>query len=418
LHLRPRLNQKARPGKGFLINFPTRKFWSPPARKIVSDQSELIFSYKTSVLILTFAAVKFGNQPLDLVIIGRSILSSVENPSAELYRGLINELAQRGHRTTFLELHEPGKKYVRDMLKSPYCEVWTYASTDQLIEEYSYAIQSADVVLMGSMVMDTNRIAEWIAEEARGVTVYYDTNLSATIDHLQCRQDNTAFCLSAENLRHFNLFLSTTGGPFLENLARSYEIPVARPLYESVDPFSFYRTDADKNYDLGFIGNFKSDREQSLNSMLLGPARYTPNRKFSLAGSGYAKLDWPRNLTYLEYLPETNLVDFYNRQHCSLVLSRADRRRMGYTPTRRLLAAAACGVPVLTDGWDGIDYFFEPHREVFCVNDEQDVLAVLYGKEETSRRKLGGEARKRILAQHTTSHRAEQLLAYLAEIVD
>jgi hypothetical protein len=128
--------------------------------------------------------VKLETKPLDLVIIGRSILSSVGNPTAELYRGLINELAQRGHRTTFLEFHAPGQKYVRDMLKSPYCEVWTYSSTDQLINEYSYAIQSADVVLMGSMVNDTDRIAEWIAEEARGITIYYDTNLSATIDHL------------------------------------------------------------------------------------------------------------------------------------------------------------------------------------------------------------------------------------------
>lgn len=362
--------------------------------------------------------MKFGTIPLDFVIIGRSILSSAENPTAELYRGLINELAQRGHRTTFLEWHEPGKKYVRDMLKSPYCDVWTYASTDQLLGEYSYTIQSADVVIMGSMVQDTNRIAEWIAEEARGITVYYDTNLSATIDHLQCRQDNSAFCLSAENLRHFNLFLSTTGGPFLENLAKTYGIYQARPLYESVDPYSFYRTDAEKSYDLGFIGNYKEERGELLKDMLLGPAYRTPNRKFSLSGSGYPAAEWPKNLTYLEYLPETNLVDFYNRQHCSLVLSRADRRRMGFTPTRRLLAAAACGVPVLTDHWDGIDTFFEPHREIFCVNDEQDVLAVLYGQEEGHRRKIGGEARKRILEQHTTSHRAEELLNYLAEITD
>ena len=362
--------------------------------------------------------MKFGSQPLDIVIIGRSILSATENPTAELYRGLINELAQRGHRTTFLEWHEPGKKYVRDMLKSPYCEVWTYGSTDQLFEEYRYAIAAADVVRMGSMVQDTNRIAEWIAEEARGVTVYYDTNLSATIDHLHCRQDNTAFCLSADNLRHFNLFLSTTGGPFLENLAKSYDIGFARPLYESVDPYSFYRTDTDKSYDLGFIGNYKADRRELIESMLLTPARTTPNRRFTLAGGGYHDLVRPRNLTYLEYLPETNLVDFYNRQHCTLVLSRADRRRMGYTPTRRLLAAAACGVPVLTDQWDGIDYFFEPHREVFCVNDEHGVLDVLYGKDEEHRRKLGGEARRRILDQHTTGHRADELLQYLSEVVD
>ena len=361
--------------------------------------------------------MKFGAQPLDLVIIGRSILSSEANPTAGLYRGLINELAHRGHRTIYLEYHEPGKKYVRDMLKSPYCEVWTYGSTDQLFEEYSYAIQSADVVLMGSMVQDTNRVAEWIAEEARGVTVYYDTNLSATIDHLHCQQDNSAFCLTADNLRHFNLFLSTTGGPFLENLAKRYDLGFARPLYESVDPYSFYRTDTDKSYELGFIGTYKSDRKTLLEATLLGPARTTPNRKFTLAGSGYDEAELPRNVTYLEHLPGTNLVDFYNRQHCSLVLSRADRRRMGYTPTRRLLAAAACGVPVLSDAWDGIDYFFEPHRELFCVDNEQDVLDVLYGQDETVRNKIGSAARQRVMAQHTVGHRAEELLEYLDEVV-
>lgn len=351
-------------------------------------------------------------------MIGRSILSAAANPTAVVYRGLINELAHRGHRTTYLEHQPPGQAVLRDMLRSPYCEVWTYATTGQLLSEYEFAIRAADVVILGSMVEDTNRIAEWIAEEAHGVTVYYDTNLIATIDHLQCRQDNSAYCLSAENLRHFNLFLSTTGGPFLEDLATTYDIGFARPLYESVDPYTYYRTDNDRSYDLGFLGHHKPDRAELVENLLFGPAHRTPNRRFSLAGGGYADLELPRNLTYLEYLPETNLVDFYNRHHSTLVLSRADRRRMGFTPTRRLLAAAACGVPVLTDRWDGLDTFFEPHREVFCVGDEQDVLNVLYGQEEATRQKLGAAARQRILAQHTTARRAEELLGYLGEVVD
>jgi spore maturation protein CgeB len=363
-------------------------------------------------------SVKFGTNPLDLVIIGKSVLSSQENTTAELYRGLINELAQHGHRTTFLERIIPGKKQVRDMLRSPYCQVWTYEDLDSLQSEYSLAISSADIVMMGSGVDFAEDIAIWIAEEAKGITIYYDTNLSRTIDSLVAAE-KVGDCLSCRTIGNFNLFLSTTGGPTLEKLAKENDISFARPLYESVDPYTFYRTDGEKSYDLGFIGNFKSDRANLLDSLLLKPARFTPNRQFSLAGGGYSiDDDWPSNLTYLEYLPETNLVDFYNRQQCSLVISRTDRSRMGFTPTRRLLAAAACGVPVLTNQWDGLDYFLEPSREVFCVSTQQDVLDILYGTDESHRIKVGTEARKRILAQHTISHRAEQLLGYLAEVTD
>ncbi|WP_173021343.1 glycosyltransferase [Lewinella sp. W8] len=362
--------------------------------------------------------MKFGNRQLDLVMIGNSILSSYGNPVAELYRGLINELAQYGHRTTFLERENKDKYQYRDMLRSPYCEVWTYQDTDQLLSEYRRAIQSADVVILGNGVEESDRIAAWIAEEARGITVYYDSNLARTIKNLEGALA-VGDCLSCRTVSNFNLFLSTTGGPALSRLKKVHDVSFPRPLYESVDPYTFYRTDTERQYDLGFIGNHKAERAAQMEDMLFSPARFTPNRQFSLAGGGYDKQEnWPRNLTYLEYLPETNLVDFYNRQRCMLVISRADRKELGFTPSRRLLTAAACGVPVLTEDWEGLEEFFEPHREVFCVNDKQGVLDVLYGTEESHRNRVGAEARRRILGQHTISHRAQQLLEYLDEVAD
>ena len=362
--------------------------------------------------------MKFGDLPLDLVIIGRSILSSVDNPSAGLYRGLINELAQHGHRTTFLEHSPPAKVQVRDMLRSPYCQVWTYPDTQHLLDEYTLAIQAADVVMMGSGVDDAEEIAVWISEEARGLTIYYDTDLARTKASLNAAK-KLGDCLSCRTIVNFNLFLSTTGGPALAELAKENGLGYARPLYESVDPFDFYRTDAAKTYELGFIGNYKEDRADILGRLLFEPAAYTPGRNFALAGSGYTDRDaWPSNMTYLPHLPETNLVDFYNRQLCTLVVSRADRRRMGYTPTRRLLAAAACGVPVLTSHWNGLESFLEPDREVYTVDDREGVLGVLYGTDESRRRKMGTRARQRILREHTITRRAQQLLDYLTDVTD
>jgi spore maturation protein CgeB len=375
-------------------------------------------SLSSSCSLHYLSAVKFGNRQLDLVMIGRSILSSHGNPAAELYRGLINELAQYGHRTTFLEKENLDRFQYRDMLRSPYCEVWTYRDTEQLLAEYRRAIQSADVVILGNGVEESDRIAAWIAEEARGITVYYDSNLARTIKNLEGALA-VGDCLSCRTVSNFNLFLSTTGGPELQKLKKVHDVSFPRPLYESVDPYNFYRTDSERQYDLGFIGHHKQERAAQLEQMLIAPAKFTPNRQFSLAGSGYVnRNEWPRNLTYLEYLPDTNLVDFYNRQRCMLVISRTDRKELGYTPSRRLFAAAACGVPVLTEKWEGLEEFFEPHREVFCVKDQQGVLDILYGTEESHRQRVGYEARRRILDQHTISHRAQQLLEYLDEVAD
>ena len=362
--------------------------------------------------------MKFGAQPLEIVIIGRSILSSLANPTAGLYRGLINELAQQGHRTTFLEHQPPGFVVMRDMLRSPYCQVITYVDTEQLHNRHTERVRRADVVMMGSGVDDAENIAIWIAEEAPGVTVYYDADLHRTKTSLQAAK-KLGDCLSCRTMVNFNLYLSTTGGPALDQLAKENGLSFAKPLYESVDPFDFYRTDTDATYELGFIGRYRDDRAETLGELLFEPATLTPNRNFVLAGSGFDDRDqWPDNITYLEHLPETNLVDFYNRQTCTLVISRADRIEMGYTPTRRLLAAAACGIPVLTTAWDGMAEFLEPGREVYTVSDHHDVLHVLYGTDEQHRQRTGAAARRRILEEHTIPRRAQQLLDYLREATD
>ncbi len=364
--------------------------------------------------------MNFSDQTLDLVIIGQSILSSRGNPSAQLYRGLINELSHHGHRTTYLEPAEATAAVPRDMLKSPYCEVWTYDSVDILLQEYLPTISSADLVMLGSGVAETDRIARWIAEEARGLKLFYDSDLSKTLHCLD--HDAAAGCdtrLSRDSIGAFDLYLSTTGGPALERLRREFGVKAAKPLYESIDPFSFYRMDIDKTYDLGFIGSYKAERDALLADLLLKPAEITPNRRFVLAGSGYPHdAHWPDNLTYLEHLPETNRVDFYNRQSCTLILSHSDRRLHGHTPPRQLLAAAACGVPILTENWDGLGEFFEDKHEIFEVKGQQDVLDVLYGTDEHTRRRIGANARERVLADHTTANRTRQLMQYWEEIAD
>ncbi len=82
---------------------------------------------------------------------------------------------------------------------------------------------------------------------------------------------------------------------------------------------------------------------------------------------------------------------------------------MGYCPSGRLFEAAACGVPAITDAWEGIEAFFRPGEEILVARSAGDVVAaVSRSREELAR--IGHAARQRALEEHTADRRAIELL--------
>jgi spore maturation protein CgeB len=64
--------------------------------------------------------------PLRIVIIGLSITSSWGNGHATTYRGLVRELAARGHDLLFLERDLEWYAANRDLPKPPHCRTALY----------------------------------------------------------------------------------------------------------------------------------------------------------------------------------------------------------------------------------------------------------------------------------------------------
>ncbi len=94
-------------------------------------------------------------------------------------------------------------------------------------------------------------------------------------------------------------------------------------------------------------------------------ARNWPSGQFVVAGPQYpAEIDWPVNVERIEHLPPGQHRHFYNSQRYTLNITRTDMVRAGYSPSVRLFEAAACGVSIISDWWDGLDTFFEPGREI------------------------------------------------------
>jgi spore maturation protein CgeB len=85
---------------------------------------------------------------------------------------------------------------------------------------------------------------------------------------------------------------------------------------------------------------------------------------------------------------------------------------MGWCPSGRLFEAAACGAPILSDAWDGLDAFFNPGEEVLLVSQPGDVVAAL-DCDDAELRRMAARARERTLAEHSSAERARELVGLL-----
>jgi spore maturation protein CgeB len=84
----------------------------------------------------------------------------------------------------------------------------------------------------------------------------------------------------------------------------------------------------------------------------------------------------------------------------------------GYSPSVRIFEAAACGTPLISDPWDGLDTVLRDGTEIVVAASPQDVVRCL-AMPDDQRRAIAGAARARVLAEHTAEHRAAELEAYL-----
>jgi spore maturation protein CgeB len=86
----------------------------------------------------------------------------------------------------------------------------------------------------------------------------------------------------------------------------------------------------------------------------------------------------------------------------------------GYCPSGRLFEAAACGAPIVSDAWPGLERFFTPGDEILVARSTADAIAALETPD-AERQAIARRARERTLAEHTAAHRAATLLAALEQ---
>lgn len=355
-------------------------------------------------------------RPLRLVFIGLSLSSAWGNGHATTYRALLRALARRGHDILFLEQDQPWYAENRDLPDPDFCRMALYSGPSGLTAHRA-EIAAADAVIVGSYVADGVAVSAWVQTVAAGVTAFYDIDTPVTLAKLE--RDDFEY-LSPDLIPGFDLYLSFTGGPTLAHLVHHYGAAEAHPLYCSVDAEA-YRPDpaALPRYDLGYLGTYSPDRQPRLDKLLLEPARALPDLRFVVAGSQFPRdIHWPRNVTHIEHVPPRDHCAFYNSCRFTLNVTRADMVRAGYSPSVRLFEAAACGTPIISDCWAGIETILTPGTEICLAEHSGEVIELLARCPEPRRRSIGEAARQRVLAEHSSDRRAAGLEEVLRRRID
>jgi spore maturation protein CgeB len=352
---------------------------------------------------------------MKVVILGLSITSSWGNGHATTFRGLVRELVRRDHEVTFLERDQPWYAANRDLPNPPWGATLLYGSVDELRERHGDAVRDADLVIVGSYVTEGVAVGDWVQQEANGIKAFYDIDTPVTLAKI-ARGDHEY--LHPRQIRGYDLYLSFTGGPTLQRLEREFGSPRARALYCSFDPELYFPEPQPLAWDLGYMGTYSDDRQPSVEALLLEPARRHPQGRFIVAGPQYPGTErWPANVTHQPHLPPAEHRRFYNSQRFTLNVTRQDMIRAGWSPSVRLFEAAACGTPIVSDRWDGIETLLVPGREILLVDGTADVLEILQRFGEEERLRLAESARRRILGEHTAAHRAAELEGYAMELL-
>lgn len=353
---------------------------------------------------------------MKLVVFGLTISSSWGNGHATLWRGLCKALARHGCRVVFYEKDVPYYASSRDQAYVPGGELVLYREWRDVSDRAMQDVADADAAMVTSFCADGIEASDVVLDARGAVRCFYDLDTPVTL--AQLASGRRPSYLGPRALADFDVVFSFTGGGAIEALRSRLGGRQVLPLYGHVDPDTHRPAAAIGAYrsDLSYLGTYSEDRQERLESLFVESARRSPHRRFLIGGAQYPhEFPWAANIYFVRHLPPSEHPAFFSSSRLTLNVTRKPMAEMGWCPSGRLFEAAACGAPLLSDAWRGIDAFFRPGEEILLAHGTDDTVEAL-DTDDAELQRIGKRARERTLAEHTSERRARELMDAIAEL--
>lgn len=346
-----------------------------------------------------------------IAIFGLTVSSSWGNGHATLWRGLCSALAEAGHSISFFEKDVPYYRTHRDLGQPRGYALQLYSEWSEIQPRVESALTECDCAIVTSYCPDARSAADLVLENSKIFSIFYDLDTPVTLNALG--RQGTVDYIPSYGLEPFDLVLSYTGGNALLELQNRLGAKRVAPLYGSVDPSTHHRVPTDQRFtsDFSYLGTYAADRQQQLDELFLKPANQFPQKKFCIGGALYPPdFPWTGNTYFVRHVAPPEHPAFYSSSKLTLNVTRAAMAEMGYCPSGRLFEAAACGTPIVSDWWEGLDHFFQPGKEILIAKSSVDAEEAL-NLDAGELQAIARASQERTLAEHTASHRASELIS-------
>jgi spore maturation protein CgeB len=344
---------------------------------------------------------------MKIAFYGSSLLSSYWNGAATYYRGLLRDLARRGHDITFYEPDAYERQSHRDVDPPDWARVVVWPATETMALQMSKEAASADVVVKASGVgvFDELLLAHVMAAaRPDAIKIFWDVDAAATLDEIRAAGPSHPIRRALPSLD----FVLTYGGG--DPVITAYQALGARecvPVYNALDPELHFPATAEPRFrsGLSLLANRLPDRERRIEQFFLEPAGDDPDRRFLLGGSGWDTRSLPDNVKAIGHVPTRDHNAFNTSALAVLNVARDSMAAVGFSPATRVFEAAGAAACLITDAWEGIELFLTPGTEVLVARDGRDVADHLANLTPERARRIGEAARRRVLAEHTYERR-------------
>ena len=189
--------------------------------------------------------------------------------------------------------------------------------------------------------------------------------------------------------------------------ARSVDI-----VHFGVDPDVFYPVKIKKDIDFFFFGNGGSARAKNMKMMISDPSKML-NHKFVVCGRGI-----DTDLGKAQLLPPLSFLGFRNyccRSKVNLNVVRDLHAKVFATSTSRPFELAAMQCCIVSAPYNGLENWFELDKEIIVANNSKECVEIYQTliEDDEMRMNIGNAARNRVMKDHTSRHRARQIIQIL-----
>jgi spore maturation protein CgeB len=360
-----------------------------------------------------------------VVLFCHSLLSDWNHGNAHFLRGIVTELAERGHDVLVYEpreawslqnlLAEPRGREALDAVQALYPKVVPYRYVLDTLD-LERVVDGADLVIVHEWSTPelVRRLGELRARGGRFRLLFHDTHhRSVTAPEEMARYE----------LRHYDgvlafgeiirqLYVSRGWAHRAWTWHEAADTRVFRPL-----PF------VAQEEDLVWVGNWgDEERTAELHEFLLEPVkalglkakvhgvRYPDAARAALADSG---------ITYAGWLPNHEAPLAFARAKVTVHVPRRPYvLALPGIPTIRVFEALACGLPLVSAPWWDAEGLFKPGRDFLVARTGEEMQRILrmLRADGQLRRELADHGRRTVLARHTCAHRVNELLIICREL--